>query len=313
MLYGRIVDMSDLELMIDGIIRIEVQCLVNELNDEQSRVGVFSAEGSRQCWSIVGASGSRDCITVTDMPHGQPQSCPKIMMAENLYSLGDLFDYSAGLGIIHSINEGLNVSSTSKSMVIIAEREAMPAEMAAERYQALKQQLSENAKKAWKTCIRKETGIPAFCLGQCIDLGITGATIENAVSLYAAWQWKNGTSGLYQYIKNRPSDGYHWDQSEKGKKKRKASRKKAWGKRRKAPGFLNGDGKVASQVQAFETNKKRKTGLYDYQNNQSEAAKAKRSVAAKKIGDSKRTGTIQKRGKSFVSISMFMFIKCFKA
>jgi len=350
MLYGRIVDMSDLELMIDGIIRIEVQCLVNELNDEQSRVGVFSAEGSRQAWSIVGASGSQDCITVTDMPHGQPQSQPKIMMAENLYSLGDLFDYSAGLGILHSINEGLNVSSTSKSMVIIAEREAMPAEMAAERYQALKQQLSENAKKAWKTCIRKETGIPAFCLGQCIDLGITGATIENAVSLYAAWQWKNGTnalqiwhlaqcqelmiegatiknavslyaawqwkngtSGLYNYHKNRPSDGYHWDQSEKGKKKRKASRKKAWGKRRKDPGFLNGDGKVASQVQAFETNKKRKTGLYDYQNNQSEAAKAKRSVAAKKIGDSKRTGTIQKRGKSFVSISMFMFIKCFKA
>ena len=195
MLYGRIVDMTDLELMIDGIIRIEVQCLVNELNDEQSRVGVFTAEGSRQCWSIVGASGSQDRITVTDMPHGQPQSVPKIMMAENLYSLGDLFDYSAGLGILHSINERLNVSSTSKSMVIIAEREEMPAEMAAERYRALKQQLKENAERAWQTCIKKEKGIPA-------------------------------------YMKNRPSDGYHWDQSEEGKKKRRDADKKKGDKQR---------------------------------------------------------------------------------
>ena len=187
MLYGRIVDMSDIELMLDGIIRGEVQCLVNELNGEQSRVGVFSAEGSRQCWSILGASGSRDRITVTDMPHGQPQSQPKIMMAENLYSSGDLFDCSAGLGILHSINERLNVSSTSKSMFIIAEREEMSAEMEAERYQAMKQQLKENAKKAYKTCILKKVGLPKRYLDLCKANNIEGATIENAISLYMSW------------------------------------------------------------------------------------------------------------------------------
>ena len=304
MLYGRIVDMSDIELMLDGIIRIEVQCLVNELNDEQSRVGVFSAEGSRQCWSIVGASGSLDCITVTDMPHGQPQCSPKIMMAENLYSLGDLFDYSAGLGIIHSINESINVSSASKSMVIIAEREEMPAEMEAERYQALKQQLSENAKKAWKTCIKKEKGIPRFCLAQCEKLKIEGATIENAVSLYAAWQYKNGTSGLYKY---------KYDQSATGKKRRRESAEKGWNNKRQAKDYLNGDGKVESHVRGYDTSSKRKVGLYNYKNDQSAKGKKKREAAAKKCGDTRRNGNLRERNGRWVSISMSMSIKCFKA
>jgi len=312
MLYGRIVDMSDIELMLDGIIRGEVQCLVNELNGEQSRVGVFSAEGSRQCWSILGASGSRDCITVTDMPHGQPQSCPKIMMAENLYSSGDLFDYSAGLGILHTINECINVSSTSKSMFTIAEREEMTAEMQAERYQALKQQLSDNARKAWKTNINNLTGIPRFCLAQCVANDIEGATIHNAVSLYMAWQWENGTSGLYQYIN---------DQSAAGKAKRKQRSEQAFKtciqKEKGIPAFCLAQC-VANDIEGATIHnavslywawewKNGTSGIYQFVHDQSAAGKAKRLKAAKKAHANVITGSI-----TTTSSGNFVSFVCYK-
>lgn len=84
------------------------------------------------------------------------------------------------------------------------------------------------------------------------------------------------------------------------------SQVRGWEKRRKAKDYLDGDGKVASQKQAAENN--------SYITDQSEAGKAKRDTAAKKAGDSQRAGCVYEGddGK-WVSISMFMFIKCFKA
>ena len=337
MLYGRIVDMSDLELTIDGIIRVEIQCLVNELNGEQSRVGFFSAEGSRQCLSIVGACGDIDRITVTSMPHGQPQCCPKIMMAENNCSLGDLFDYSAGLGIIHSINDRINVSSTSKSMVIIAEREEMPAEMQAERFQALKQQLSENAKKAYETSSKRKVGLPNYINDQS-EAGKKKRKRANKVGYETS---SNRKVGLPNYINDQSEAGkkkrkrankvgyetsskrnvglpkYINDQSEAGKKKRKRTYETSSKRNVGLPNYNNDQSEAGKKKRktatkaGYDTNKKRNTGLYRYHNDQSEAGKAKRSAGSKKANDSRRSGTVQKRGKKWVSISFL--IKCLKA
>ena len=90
---------------------------------------------------------------------------------------------------------------------------------------------------------------------------------------------------------------------------RSKNSKKGWEKRRESEGYLNGTGKVDSLVRGWE---KRKADL----NWDSDEKKAERSAQGKKTGDSQRAGYVYERddvpGK-WVSISMFMFIKCFKA
>jgi len=97
----------------------------------------------------------------------------------------------------------------------------------------------------------------------------------------------------------------------------KRAAEKGW-KKRKAATDWNSDKKKAKRKAQAEkaalTNVKNKTGLYDFQSNQSEEGKKKRGDAAKKAGDSQRAGCVYEGGDGkWVSISMFMFIKCFKA
>ena len=114
---------------------------------------------------------------------------------------------------------------------------------------------------------------------------------------------------------------------------RSKNSKQSWETMRKDAGFLNADGKVDFRVRDWNKRKeasdwnsdkkkaKRKKGWNKRKADpswDSKAKKAERSTVAKKRGDNLRRGDIRQRKNKtgavkWVSISMFMFIKCLKA
>ena len=84
---------------------------------------------------------------------------------------------------------------------------------------------------------------------------------------------------------------------------------KAWEKRKADPSW-DSKAKKKKRSKAAEKawEKKKADPSYD-----SKVKKAERSAIAKKRGDSQRAGYVFERDGKWVSISIFMFIKCFKA
>ena len=89
-----------------------------------------------------------------------------------------------------------------------------------------------------------------------------------------------------------------------------AYHKKAWGKK-------SSQEIEEERVALFDMRSKNSTKAWENRkaadDYNSEEKKAKRSDGAKKAGDSQRAGYVFERDGKWVSISMFMFIKCFKA